>query len=172
MTAWAPPPLAADVIHVWAFALDLEADRLSALRQTLSPEEGARAGRFRFARHRDRFVAARGQLREVLARYLDVPPGALAFAYGPQGKPFLAGTEGLLHAIFAIAETKACDEINGAHSYEAYMAAITFGSARTAPAVRASGLPGRAAHDGAGAAADAEARKHWRARRWCRARFQ
>ena len=42
-----------------------------------------------------------------------------------QGKPFLAGTEGLLHAIFAIAETKACDEIDGAHSYEAYMAAIT-----------------------------------------------
>jgi hypothetical protein len=42
-----------------------------------------------------------------------------------QGKPFLAGTEGLLHAMFAIAETKACDEIDGAHSYDAYVAAIT-----------------------------------------------
>lgn len=41
-----------------------------------------------------------------------------------QGKPFLAGTEGLLHAIFAIAETKACDEIDGAQSYNAYMTAI------------------------------------------------
>jgi hypothetical protein len=41
-----------------------------------------------------------------------------------QGKPFLAGTEGLLHAIFAISETKACDEIDGAQSYSAYMTAI------------------------------------------------
>jgi hypothetical protein len=41
-----------------------------------------------------------------------------------QGKPFLAGTEGLLQAIFAIAETKACDEINGARSYDTYMAAV------------------------------------------------
>ncbi len=41
-----------------------------------------------------------------------------------QGKPFLAGTEGLLLAMFAIAETKSCDEIDGAHSYDAYMNAI------------------------------------------------
>jgi hypothetical protein len=41
-----------------------------------------------------------------------------------QGKPFLAGTEGLLHAIFAIAETKSCDEITGAKSYDTYMNAI------------------------------------------------
>ncbi len=41
-----------------------------------------------------------------------------------QGKPFLAGTEGLLQAIFSIAETKSCDEITGAHSYDAYMNAI------------------------------------------------
>jgi len=41
-----------------------------------------------------------------------------------QGKPFLAGTEGLLHAIFSISETKACDEIDGAQSYSAYMTAI------------------------------------------------
>jgi hypothetical protein len=39
-------------------------------------------------------------------------------------KPFLAATEGLLHATLAIAETKACDEIDGAHSYDAYMNAI------------------------------------------------
>ena len=41
-----------------------------------------------------------------------------------QGKPFLAGTEGLLYAIFAVAETKACDEIDGAQSYEAYMTSV------------------------------------------------
>ena len=41
-----------------------------------------------------------------------------------QGRPFIAGTEGMLQAVFAIAETKACDEIDGAHSYEAYLSAI------------------------------------------------
>jgi len=41
-----------------------------------------------------------------------------------QHRPFLAGTEGMLHAIFAISETKACDEIDGQHSYDAYMNAI------------------------------------------------
>jgi hypothetical protein len=42
-----------------------------------------------------------------------------------QGKPFLAATEGLLQAIFAIAETKSCDEIDGARSYDTYMTAVT-----------------------------------------------
>ena len=42
-----------------------------------------------------------------------------------QGKPYLAGTVGLLQAIFAIAETHSCDEIDGARSYDTYMATVT-----------------------------------------------
>jgi len=86
-----PPPLEADDVHVWPLRLDPGPSRLQALRSWLSADERERAGRFYFGRDRDRFVAGRGQLREVLARYLRVPPSAVAFSYGPQGKPRLAG---------------------------------------------------------------------------------
>ena len=90
-----PPPLAPNDVHVWSLALDAAPPRLDALRRALSPDEVERAERFRFARDRDRFVAARGQLREVLALYLAVAPPAVSFAYGPQGKPMLQQRGGL-----------------------------------------------------------------------------
>jgi 4'-phosphopantetheinyl transferase len=62
----------------------------------LSPDERARADRFRSPRDRDRFVAARGLLRSILAGYLDRDPAALRFAYGPFGKPELAEGAGVL----------------------------------------------------------------------------
>jgi hypothetical protein len=40
------------------------------------------------------------------------------------GAPFVAGTEGLLEAIDAIAETKATDERFGTHTYEAYVSVV------------------------------------------------
>jgi len=82
-------------LHIWAFGLDLGPGRLEALRSWLSSDERRRAARFRFSRDRDRFVAARGQLREILARYLGTAPDAVTFAYGPQGKPRLAAHEAL-----------------------------------------------------------------------------
>src|SRR5215470_8358816 len=85
-----PPPLEADDVHVWPLRLDPGPARLQALRSKLSADERERAGCFYFGRDRDRFVAGRGQLREILARYLRVPPSAVAFSYGPQGKPRLA----------------------------------------------------------------------------------
>ncbi len=83
--------LAAGTVHVWSIGLDPPRTRLDELRGWLCAEERQRAARFRFARHRDRFVAARGQLREILAGYEDVEPAALRFAYGAHGKPRLAG---------------------------------------------------------------------------------
>jgi len=71
----------------------VEPARLEALRAALSPDENERAERFVFPRHRDRFRAGRGQLREILARYLRVAPSAVAFAYGAEGKPRLAGED-------------------------------------------------------------------------------
>jgi 4'-phosphopantetheinyl transferase len=85
------PSLPADVVDIWSFPLDVEPARLEALRTGLSPDENERAARFVFPVHRDRFRAGRGQLREILARYLRVAPSAVAFEYGPQGKPRLAG---------------------------------------------------------------------------------
>jgi 4'-phosphopantetheinyl transferase len=63
------------------------------LLQSLSPDERARAARFRFERDRRRFVAGRGALREILGEALGRPPSSIAFAYGPQGKPRLAADE-------------------------------------------------------------------------------
>lgn len=57
---------------------------------TLSDAERARAARFRFERDQRRYLAAHVALRRVLARYVDMPPHALAYAEGPFGKPRLA----------------------------------------------------------------------------------
>ena len=43
-----------------------------------------------FEEHRQRFVAARGALRETLAKYAGCEPGRLEFQYGAAGKPALA----------------------------------------------------------------------------------
>jgi 4'-phosphopantetheinyl transferase len=78
-------------VHLWAAALDIPEPALARLAESLSSLETERAARFHFARHRDRFIAGRGFLRLVLARYLQVDPAALEFSYGAQGKPALAG---------------------------------------------------------------------------------
>lgn len=84
------PVLARDEVHVWRVDLT-RAGEVVRLGRTLSTEERARAGRFRFERDRDRFVAARGLLRVLLGRYLEREPAALRFCCGPHGKPALAG---------------------------------------------------------------------------------
>jgi 4'-phosphopantetheinyl transferase len=82
--------LCAQEVHVWRAYLELPRFVLQELEQTLSPDERQRAGRFRFASDRCRFVAARGVLRQILARYLDCHPSEAKFSYGPFGKPALA----------------------------------------------------------------------------------
>lgn len=76
----------ADVHAFWAA-------HASALEQLLSDDELDRAARFRFERDRQRFAARRALLRVVLARACGEDPKALRFAYGPQGKPRLEGTD-------------------------------------------------------------------------------
>ena len=55
----------------------------------LSADEQARATRFAFQVHRERFAAARGLLRELLGRLLEVAPKAVRFESGAGGKPRL-----------------------------------------------------------------------------------
>ena len=89
--------LADGEIHVWLANLTLPEDRLATLAATLTVDEQERATRFRFPEHRDRFIAARGGLRELLGAYLGDPAAALRFRQGARGKPALAGEATGLH---------------------------------------------------------------------------
>jgi 4'-phosphopantetheinyl transferase len=80
-----------DEIHVWHAALDRDEKILGRLESRLSPEEKARADRFHFVNDRNRFVAARGLLRDLLGKYLHQAPAGLEFSYGEHGKPSLSG---------------------------------------------------------------------------------
>lgn len=55
----------------------------------LTDDERTRAERFRLARVRDQFVAARGHLRALLGRYLGIEPRAVPMLYADGGKPHL-----------------------------------------------------------------------------------
>jgi 4'-phosphopantetheinyl transferase len=95
--AWCRPPrsltLAENEVHVWRAALDLDSAGLERAQATLSPDERDRAARFYFPSGQRHFIAARGILRAILARYLDREPAQFEFGYGPAGKPELAPGE-------------------------------------------------------------------------------
>lgn len=97
--AWSAPPRSlgggSGEVHVWRAALDADSNYLEALRQTLAQDERDRAGRFHFAKDRDRFIAARGILRSILGRYLRRDPATLRFRYGDYGKPQIENASGL-----------------------------------------------------------------------------
>jgi 4'-phosphopantetheinyl transferase len=76
-------------IHIWRVNLDLKPAALDRLKAGLAPDEASRAARFHFARDRDRFIASRGALRQVLGAYMSISPGAIEFCYGIHGKPGL-----------------------------------------------------------------------------------
>jgi 4'-phosphopantetheinyl transferase len=91
---WPPPPddvtISTGELHMWWLSLRLAAEARNSLEQTLSPDEHARARRYRFKRDHDRFVGGRGLLRALLGRYLAVAPHLLRFSYTECGKPCLS----------------------------------------------------------------------------------
>lgn len=88
---WQPPPkrllLRATDAHVWRVSLRQSDAALDALRAVLDADERARADRFRFPKDRDHYIAARGALRLILSRYLDISAATIAFEYNEYGKP-------------------------------------------------------------------------------------
>ena len=92
--AWSPaatlPALAENELHVWRASLDWSHAILSRLENTLNAQERKRAERFLVPHARDRFVVARGILRELLGAYLGLDAAEVTLSYGPQGKPFLS----------------------------------------------------------------------------------
>jgi 4'-phosphopantetheinyl transferase len=86
----ATPDLARREIHVWCASLATDETTFERLESTLADQERERARRFIFERDRDRYIAARGILRDLLGKYLHCAPRSIEFVYGPYGKPALA----------------------------------------------------------------------------------
>ncbi len=91
---WLPVPidliLSPDEVHIWRIDLDQPQAKLQDFTATLSGDELARAQRFYFEEHRQRFIAGRGILRSILGRYLGITAGEVQFDYQARGKPVLA----------------------------------------------------------------------------------
>ncbi len=88
--AWTPGPhhprLADGAVHVWRADVEAVADDVTEL---LCEEEYERAARLLRESDRRRFTRARGLLRTLLGRYLQIDPSTLRFEHGPHGKPAL-----------------------------------------------------------------------------------
>jgi 4'-phosphopantetheinyl transferase len=83
------PSIAKDEVHVWMAGLGADEAQLEACRRTISDTETARAERFFGSRDRDRYVASRGALREILARYTGKSPREISLCVDRWGKPAL-----------------------------------------------------------------------------------
>jgi len=92
-TTWSLPPdileLRPDQVDVWRISLDFSVTSVKLLESILSADESRRAARFRFPSARDRYIAAHGCLRVILARYLNCEPAQLRFSSNQYGKPAL-----------------------------------------------------------------------------------
>lgn len=108
------PRFASDEVHVWAASLCVAPGALETLRAALSPDEKERAGKFKFEKHRNRFIAGRAVLREILGEYLHARPEALRFSCSANGKPALAAE---------FASTRV--HFNLAHSEDLALVAVT-----------------------------------------------
>lgn len=82
-------PLDPADVHLWLVNLESGAESLPLLEQTLSPDEQARAAKFRQTGDRARFIIGRGILRHLLSRYTGLAPSAICFSYNSYGKPAL-----------------------------------------------------------------------------------
>ncbi len=100
-------------VHIWHVST-IASDALAAkFESVLAIEEKDRAARFIFEPRRRSFIIARGVLRCLLGRYLDLPPTDIRFNYGSKGKPAVTSTSGL--------------EFNATHSGDLAVFAFTAG---------------------------------------------
>lgn len=95
---WEPPvpnpTLVKNEVHIWRIPLQQSQNIIEKCGRTLNPDEKKRAGRFRFERHRRRYIVCRGALRFILSEYLqNQSPSSFAFRYTKWNKPFLISDE-------------------------------------------------------------------------------
>jgi 4'-phosphopantetheinyl transferase len=81
-------------VDIVGVRLDAPAEVSAALWQLLSRDERERAGKFRYAEHRQHYIVARASLRRLLAERLRIAPRAIEFVETKYGKPRLAPVHG------------------------------------------------------------------------------
>ncbi len=89
---WSENPdfkLEAGVIDIWLCEAGAVQGSISGFSALLSTEEQARAQRFKFDIHRERFITSHGFKRAVLANYLNIAPTRIQYQRGDKGKPSL-----------------------------------------------------------------------------------
>lgn len=80
-------------VHVWRCSLQCPERLVASYAGLLTPDEKVRAGRYRFARDRRRFIISRTALRQLLASYLKQDARTIPFRYSDRGKPELDHSE-------------------------------------------------------------------------------
>ena len=82
-------------IDFWHSSLETTPEKYQQDWLILDDEEKIRAAKFKNAVLQQRYVSAHGQLRRILAQYLEVSPASLFFLKTARGKPYLADYSGL-----------------------------------------------------------------------------
>jgi 4'-phosphopantetheinyl transferase len=75
--------------HVWCASLEVSPQTHARHYANLCAEERSRSLLLRYQHDRQRFIVARGVLRELLGRYLQTEPRQIRFVYNAFGKPDL-----------------------------------------------------------------------------------
>lgn len=87
--------LSESCLDIWQFSLDTFISETE--KHLLSSGEIARANRYHFERHRQKFIVARVRLRQILAQYLQCDAANICFDYNEQGKPTIKNTRSNIH---------------------------------------------------------------------------
>jgi 4'-phosphopantetheinyl transferase len=96
---WLNPPenliLSEEEAHVWRADLRFNECFQSSFLKLLSPDEKRRADKFHFAKDSRNFIVARGILRSLIGKYLEINPAEISFQYSEFGKPGIAANHSL-----------------------------------------------------------------------------
>jgi 4'-phosphopantetheinyl transferase len=82
-------------LQIYQARLDISTTECDRLWQFLSEDERSRAERFKREYLKRNFVAARGNLREILAPKLGCEPKQVQFSYRDRGKPYIQNFQGI-----------------------------------------------------------------------------
>lgn len=82
-------PIQKNEVHIWRFSLEPGDEVFAISEKSLTTAELKQADKFLSEKRRKQYIAARGQLKILLGRYLRTSPKSLEFSLNQYGKPYL-----------------------------------------------------------------------------------